>query len=301
MRIPAASPPVAAIAERGPRRGIIPKGLRTGGDAEARLEALALGVERERLARELAAEAGKVTRGLGAQRARSREAHLEDAARMEDAGARALDRRDAALGVEVEARARAHAGRGVDAVAHEQDAVRVPGEAAGVARCAGERRVAVVPGVEHEAAGALAETHVAGAAAAPDAEGRPELALVLAPDLDGVVGARRAREVPALVGLVAVDPGIDDDAAPRQRELEGEQVGVSVPRQVLGTDRRGVADDVVARRLARTVVAGVGEREDARRGVEARRACDPRRPLEEHGGIRLRAERAVVQQRDPAV
>src|SRR5262245_60192896 len=233
MRIPAASPPVASCAERGPRGEIIPKEPGADGDAEADLDLGALRIEGERLALELAAEAGEVPRGLDAQRAGPREAHLEGAAGMRDARRAAVDRLDAALRMQVQARARARAAGRRDAVPDEQHAVRVPGEAARVAGRAGEPRVAVVPALEREAAGAFAERDVARPPAARDAEGGPELALVLAVELHGVVRARRAREAAALVGLVAEDAGVDHGAPSAERELEGEDVAVGVAREMV--------------------------------------------------------------------
>src|SRR5262245_15284324 len=275
MRIPAASPPVALCVERGPRGEIIPEGPLAGGDAEARLDARALRVEGERRACELAPEGGEVARGLDPELARAREAHPEDAARMRHANGVPLQGLDPAGGMQVEARASAHGAPRLDAVADEEDPVRVPGEAPRVPRRAGEARIAIVPPFEREAARPLAEDHVAGPPAPRHAERRPHLALVLTLDLDRVVGPGRAAVRAPLVGLVAEDPRVDDGPRPRERELEREEVGVGVAREMIGADRRGVADHVVTARFASPEVARLGEGEGARGRLRHAASIDP--------------------------
>ena len=185
--------------------------------------------------------------------------------------------------------------RAVDAVADLEPAAVAPAERPPVHRPPRQHPVPVVPRRQVEAVAARRPRDAAGPATAAHPEGAPQLHLVAAVDLHRVVGARRPAVRAQGAGFVRRDAADDHHPRAPQRQLEREQVGMAVPRLVIGAGGAGVADDVVTLCGTRPVVPAVGKGEDARaRRRRARRAREPAR-----GGLHV--QRAVVEQRDAAV
>ena len=139
------------------------------------------------------AELGTIARRFERELARAGEADLEDAARVPDPrrGPRELaPRRSPGAGAGASAPSRGRA------LVISSFTSSTPRSCQAKRRAwrgrPGEPLVAVVPGREAKAVGPRLEAHVVRARAPRDPEHRPELALALPVDLDGVVRVRRA-------------------------------------------------------------------------------------------------------------
>ena len=102
-------------------------------------------------------------------------------------------------------------GRG-DRVAHHQHADVIPGELPAVLWAPGQVGVSAMPAFEPEAGLPRLEADSFGVGAPPDAERAPQLALVLAAELDGAVGRGRAAAAPGIRRQVVEVAGIGDTA-----------------------------------------------------------------------------------------
>ena len=167
----------------------------------------------------------------------------------------------------------------------------VPAKPAPVAGRARKPCVAVVPGLQGEALPFPLELDVVRTSAPRHPEGTPEFALVLSIDFHSVVRRRGATDSPCLADFVVVDPGVDDDPTAGEGQFEGKQVAMGMTRDVVGTDGRRIADDIMAGNAARPEITGLRQSEGARRGLRGaevpRRARNP--------------ERRVVEERDVSI
>jgi len=136
-----------------------------------------------------------------------------------------------------------------DPIAHDQRAPLVPAKLARVAGFACKPLVAVMPPAQMKSVRGRLPANLARPAAARDAEGRPEFALILALDFDRIVGARRAAVRPIRIGVVTVHARIADHALSAQGELERARTGINRARELARTDMDAIvwAQDLSAR------------------------------------------------------